>query len=157
MSPEEVLEIARAGTAAGCREALFTLGDKPEFRYRVAREKLQELGHKSTISYLVEMCELVLKETGLLPHANPGVLNLEEISELRRVTVSQGIMLENVSERLCMRGGPHFGSPDKDPVVRLETLRLLGEESVPTTSGILIGLGETREERFKFGQKITFI
>lgn len=147
MSPEEVLDIARAGTAAGCREALFTLGDKPELRYRVAREKLQELGHKSTISYLVEMCELVLKETGLLPHANPGVLNREEISELRRVTVSQGIMLENVSERLCMRGGPHFGSPDKDPVVRLETLRLLGEESVPTTSGILIGLGETREER----------
>jgi FO synthase len=147
MRPEEVLEIARAGATAGCSEALFTLGDKPELRYRVAREKLQELGHKSTISYLVEMCELVLKETGLLPHANPGVLNLDEISELRRVTVSQGIMLENASERLCMRGGPHFGSPDKKPAVRLETLRLLGEESVPTTSGILIGLGETREER----------
>ena len=147
MSPEEVLKVANAGAEAGCREALFTLGDKPELRYRVAREKLDELGHVSTISYLVEMCELVLKETGLLPHANPGVLSSDEILELRKTTVSQGIMLESVSERLCQRGGPHFGSPDKDPAARLESLNLLGKQSVPTTSGILIGLGETREER----------
>ena len=147
MTPEEVLGVARAGAAAGCREALFTLGDKPELRYRVAQEKLGELGHKSTISYLVEMCRLVRKETGLLPHANPGVLNSEEVSELRRVTVSQGIMLESASERLCERGGPHYGSPDKKPAVRLRALQILGEQSVPTTSGILIGLGETRDER----------
>ncbi|MEE2694066.1 MAG: 5-amino-6-(D-ribitylamino)uracil--L-tyrosine 4-hydroxyphenyl transferase CofH [Pseudomonadota bacterium] len=147
MTPEEVLGVARRGAAAGCREALFTLGDKPELRFRVARKKLEELGHKSTISYLIEMCHLVRKETGLLPHANPGVLNSEEVSELRRVTVSQGIMLESVSERLCRRGGPHFGSPDKNPTVRLRALQILGEQSVPTTSGILIGLGETRDER----------
>ena len=147
MTPEEVLAVARAGAAAGCREALFTLGDKPELRYRVAQEKLGELGHKSTISYLVEMCQLVREETGLLPHANPGVLNSEEVSELRRVTVSQGIMLESASERLCERGGPHYGSPDKKPAIRLRALQILGEQSVPTTSGILIGLGETRDER----------
>ncbi len=149
LSPDEVLAIARAGAAAGCQEALFTLGDKPELRYRQAREALEALGHPSTISYLAAMCDLVRKETGLLPHANPGVMAREEIAALRRVSVSQGIMLESSSERLCERGGPHYGSPDKQPAARLETIRLAGELAVPFTTGILIGIGETREERIE--------
>jgi FO synthase len=147
LTPEEVLAIARAGMAAGCHEALFTLGDKPELRYRSAREELAQLGYSTTIDYLVAMCRLVLEETGLLPHANPGVMSQEQIAALREVTISQGIMLESVSERLCQRGGPHFGSPDKSPAVRLETIRLAGQARVPFTSGILIGIGETRAER----------
>jgi FO synthase len=147
LSPDDVLAIARAGAAAGCTEALFTLGDKPELRYSAAREALAALGHQTTISYLTAMCGLVLRETGLLPHANPGVMTREEIAGLREVTASQGIMLESTSERLCERGGVHFGSPDKHPAVRLETIRLAGELKVPFTTGILIGIGETREER----------
>ncbi|MCH9673568.1 MAG: 5-amino-6-(D-ribitylamino)uracil--L-tyrosine 4-hydroxyphenyl transferase CofH [Gammaproteobacteria bacterium] len=147
LNPEQVLDIARAGERAGCREALFTLGDKPELRYRAAREALAELGYETTIDYLVAMCELVLKETSLLPHVNPGVLTADDLARLRRVSVSQGIMLESASQRLCQRGEVHFGSPDKNPDVRLETLRLAGEASVPFTSGILIGIGETRDER----------
>jgi FO synthase len=147
LSPDDVLAIARAGQAAGCTEALFTLGDKPELRYAAAREALAALGHSTTISYLTAMCDLVLRETGLLPHANPGVMTREEIAALRAVTASQGIMLESTSERLCERGGVHFGSPDKHPAVRLETIRLAGELKVPFTTGILIGIGETREER----------
>src|SRR3954452_23064597 len=145
--PDEVLAIARAGAAAGCTEALFTLGDKPELRYQAARDALKALGHETTISYLTAMCTLVRRETGLLPHANPGVMTREEIASLRQVTASQGIMLESTSERLCDRGGVHHGSPDKHPAVRLETLRLAGELKVPFTTGILIGIGETRDER----------
>src|SRR6201996_1986550 len=147
LSAKQVLEIARAGRSAGCTEALFTLGDKPELRYRAARAALAELGHQTTISYLREMCALVLKETGLLPHVNPGVMTREEIASLREVSASQGIMLESTSERLCHQGGVHYGSPDKLPEVRLETLRLAGELAVPFTTGILIGIGETRAER----------
>ncbi|HEY1612650.1 MAG TPA: 5-amino-6-(D-ribitylamino)uracil--L-tyrosine 4-hydroxyphenyl transferase CofH [Rhizomicrobium sp.] len=147
LTRDEVLAVARAGAGAGCAEALFTLGDKPELRYARARDELAELGHATTISYLAEMCAAVLSETGLLPHANPGVMSADEIALLRKVSVSQGIMLESVSERLCERGGPHFGSPDKHPAVRLETIRLAGEAQVPFTSGILIGIGETRQER----------
>ena len=117
--PEQVLDIARRGQAAGCTEALFTLGDKPELRYRAAREALDALGHASTIGYLRAMCELVLKETSLLPHVNPGVMTREEIAALREVSVSQGIMLESTSERLCQPGGVHYGSPDKHPAARL--------------------------------------
>lgn len=149
LSPDEVLAIARAGQAAGCTEALFTLGDKPELRYRAAEEALQQLGYATTIDCLTAMCALVLKETGLLPHANPGVMTREEIAALRKVTASQGIMLETASERLSERGGPHFGSPDKHPAVRLETIRLAGELKVPFTTGILIGIGETRQERIE--------
>ena len=149
LSADEVLAIARAGEAAGCTEALFTLGDKPELRYRAAREALAALGHDSTISYLREMCALVLKETTLLPHANPGVMTREEIASLREVSASQGVMLESTSERLCEQGGVHYGSPDKHPAVRLETLRLAGELAVPFTTGILIGIGETRAERLQ--------
>ncbi|MGZ3342115.1 MAG: 5-amino-6-(D-ribitylamino)uracil--L-tyrosine 4-hydroxyphenyl transferase CofH [Reyranella sp.] len=149
LSPEQVLAIARAGQAAGCTEALFTLGDKPELRYAAAREALAALGYKTTIEYLTAMCGLVLRETGVLPHANPGVMTREEIAALREVTASQGIMLESTSERLCEKGGVHFGSPDKHPAVRLETIRLAGELKVPFTTGILIGIGETREERIE--------
>src|SRR4249920_979655 len=149
MTEEEVLDVARAGAAAGCREALFTLGDKPELRYRAARDELGALGCETTIEYLVRICRLVLEETGLLPHANPGVMSRDELAALREVTASQGIMLETASDRLSARGGPHFGSPDKQPAARLETLRLAGELRVPFTTGILIGIGETREERIE--------
>ena len=147
LTRDEILDIARAGAAAGCNEALFTLGDKPELRYKVAKRELAELGHETTISYLAEMAEAVLQETGLLPHANPGVMTRDEIAALRRVSVSQGIMLESASDRLSEKGGVHYGSPDKRPSVRLETIRLAGELQVPFTSGILIGIGETRRER----------
>src|SRR6202522_246685 len=149
LSAVEVVSIARAGAAAGCTEALFTLGDKPEMRYRAAREALDALGHGTTIDYLQAMCALVLRETGLLPHANPGVMSRSEIAGLRTVTASQGIMLESLSARLCETGGVHHGSPDKRPEVRLEMLRLAGELRVPFTTGILIGIGETRAERLE--------
>ena len=147
LTPDEVLAIAREGAAQGCKEALFTLGDKPERRYKVAREELAAMGYATTIEYLVAMCRLVLEETGLLPHANPGVMTRDEIAALREVTVSQGIMLESLSERLLEKGAAHYGSPDKKPAVRLQTMRDAGELQVPFTSGILIGIGETREER----------
>ncbi len=149
LRPEEVISIAQAGAAAGCREALFTLGDKPELRYRAAREELAALGHQTTISYLAEMSALVLEKTGLLPHLNPGVMSARELADLRQVSVSQGLMLETAAERLSQRGGPHFGSPDKRPAVRLDTIRAAGEAAVPFTSGILIGIGETRGERLQ--------
>ncbi len=149
LTADEVLAIARAGRDAGCHEALFTLGDKPELRYKAARDELALLGYATTIDYLVAMCELVRRETGLLPHANPGVMTHDDIARLREVSASQGLMLESTAERLCERGGPHFGSPDKHPALRLETLRLAGELKVPFTTGLLIGLGETRRERIE--------
>ena len=149
LSREEVLAIARAGAEAGCKEALFTLGDKPELRYASARDELALLGHESTISYLVEAARLVFAETGLLPHVNPGLLTRADIAALRAVSVSQGLMLESSAERLSARGGPHFGSPDKAPALRLECIRLAGEASVPFTTGLLIGIGETRRERIE--------
>jgi len=147
MTIEEVLDVARAGAAAGCREALFTLGDKPELRYRAARDELTELGCATTIEYLERAARAVLEETGLLPHLNPGILGVEDYASLRHVSASMGLMLESVSERLSRRGGPHFGSPDKHPSVRLEALRRAGEARVPFTTGLLIGIGETRGER----------
>jgi FO synthase len=149
LTPDEVVAIARAGARAGCKEALFTLGDKPELRYRAAREELARLGHDTTISYLAEMAALVLRETSLLPHVNPGVMTGNEIARLRTVSVSQGLMLETSADRLSRRGGPHFGSPDKVPAVRLATIRAAGEAAVPFTSGLLIGIGETRRERIE--------
>ncbi len=149
LSRDEVLAIARAGREAGCKEALFTLGDKPELRYRVAREELDRLGHETTISYLAEAARLVVEETGLLPHANPGLLTAADLALLRGVSVSQGIMLESSAERLCERGMPHHGSPDKHPAARLATIRMAGELAIPFTTGILIGIGETRRERIE--------
>src|SRR5690606_29779193 len=130
LDPDEVMQLAHAGTAAGCDEALFTLGDKPELRYRVAREELAALGHATTIGYLAEMAGRVLHETGLLPHINAGVMGDEDLAALRKVSASQGIMLEALSERLSQRGGPHFGSPDKLPARRLETLAAAGRQRV---------------------------
>ena len=147
MTEGEVLAIARAGAAAGCREALFTLGDKPELRYRVARDELRALGCETTLEYLERCARLVLEETGLLPHLNPGVMTRAELEALRPVSASMGIMLETTAERLGAKGGPHWASPDKLPARRLETIRLAGELRIPFTSGILIGIGETREER----------
>ncbi len=147
LSPEEVLGIARAGAAAGCKEALFTLGDKPEKRYPEARRELKALGFGTTVEYLAHCCRLVLEETGLLPHANPGVLSEDEVRALREVSVSQGIMVEQVSERLLGRGMSHWASPDKAPEKRLEMLEAAGRLRVPFTTGVLIGIGETVEER----------
>ncbi|MEX2612371.1 MAG: 7,8-didemethyl-8-hydroxy-5-deazariboflavin synthase CofG, partial [Gaiellaceae bacterium] len=147
MTEEEVLAIACLGAAAGCREALFTLGDKPELRYKVAREELRALGCETTLEYLARCARLVLEKTGLLPHLNPGVMTRAELELLRPVSASMGIMLETTADRLGERGGPHWASPDKVPARRLETIRLAGELAIPFTSGILIGIGETREER----------
>jgi len=149
LSLDEVLKIARAGAAAGCHEALFTLGDKPELRYSAARVALRQLGHDTTLSYLAEAASLVLRETGLLPHLNPGVMNEAELKDLRPVSVSMGMMLESLSERLCKRGAPHHGSPDKAPAARLATLEAAGRAAIPFTTGLLIGIGESRVERIE--------
>lgn len=147
LTADKVLEIAQAGKASGCKEALFTLGDKPELRYRAARHALDDLGYGSTIEYLHAMADLVFRETGLLPHLNPGIMTADEIASLREVSVSMGIMLESASMRLMEPGQCHHGSPDKQPGIRLETIEECGRQQVPFTSGILIGIGETRQER----------
>jgi FO synthase len=147
LSADEVLAIARAGAAAGCHEALFTLGDKPELRYAAAADELAALGHPTTLSYPAAMCRLVLEETGLLPHVNPGVMTADDVAALRTVSVSQGLMLESAADRLCAPGFVHHGSPDKQPAARLATIAAAGALQVPFTSGILIGIGETRAER----------
>ncbi|UVO54242.1 5-amino-6-(D-ribitylamino)uracil--L-tyrosine 4-hydroxyphenyl transferase CofH [Sphingomonas sp. SUN039] len=147
LTPDDVLAIARAGAAQGCTEALFTIGDKPELRHRASRDALATMGHATTIDYLVEMCALVLGKTGLLPHVNAGVMAREDLRRLRDVSASQGLMLETVADRLGEKGGPHYRSPDKRPAARLETIRMAGELAIPFTSGILIGIGETRGER----------
>jgi len=149
LTAEEVLGIARAGRAADCKEALFTLGDKPEERYAAARTALDAAGAASTLEYLERMAKLVLQETGLLPHLNPGVMDAADLLKLRPVSASMGLMLESASDRLCQRGGPHFGSPDKVPARRLATLRTAGELGIPMTTGLLIGIGETRRERIE--------
>jgi 7,8-didemethyl-8-hydroxy-5-deazariboflavin synthase CofG subunit len=147
MSPDEVLTVARAGQKAGCKEALFSLGDKPELRYPEYRDWLDQRGFRSTIEYLRAMCQLVFEETGLLPHANPGVLSREEMELLRPVNASMGMMLESVSPRLLAPGEAHHRCPDKVPKVRLASLETAGELRIPFTTGILIGIGETLDER----------
>ena len=147
LSVEQVLETVRAGVKIGCKEALITLGEKPELRYRAARQALDAMGFETTIDYVVHVAAAVFRETGLLPHVNAGCLTEDEVAKLRSVSPSMGIMLESASERLCQRGGPHFGSPDKLPAPRLATLEAAGRLKVPMTSGILIGIGETRRER----------
>jgi FO synthase len=149
MALQEVLAIARAGAEAGCHEALFTLGDKPERRYRVAREELAAMGFASTLEYLGAAAKAVMDETGLLPHLNPGVMTPGELAALRPVAASMGIMLETTSDRLGAKGGPHWASPDKVPARRLATIAAAGELRIPFTSGILIGIGETRAERLE--------
>ncbi len=148
MSPDEVLKVAEAGAQRGCKEALFTLGDRPEARWPEYRAMLKRrYGHDSTHSYLVAMCREVFEKTGLLPHPNAGILGRRELEELREVSPSQGMMLETVSERLCGPGGPHEHAPDKRPATRLKMIERCGELRIPFTSGILIGIGETPAER----------
>ena len=149
LSVEEVLAICEQGAEHGCQEALFTLGEKPELRYKAARQALAELGFENTLDYLAEVAGTVLKRTGLLPHINAGNMSANEIAMLRPVSASMGIMLESASPRLCEPGMPHFGSPDKAPALRLETMELAGQAAVPFTTGILIGIGETRRERIE--------
>jgi FO synthase len=147
LSPDEVLTIVRAGQAAGCKEALLTLGDKPEDRYPTARRWLEERGYRSTLEYLRAVCILIIEETGLLPHLNPGVMSWEDMARLKQVSASMGIMLEQTSERLLERGMAHHRSPDKTPAVRLRTIEDAGRLGIPFTTGILVGIGETEEER----------
>jgi 7,8-didemethyl-8-hydroxy-5-deazariboflavin synthase CofG subunit len=147
MSPDEVLAVARAGQKAGCKEALFSLGDKPELRYPEYRDWLEQRGFRTTIEYLRAMCQLVFEETGLLPHANPGVLSREEMELLRPVNASMGMMLETASARLLTLGEAHYRCPDKVPKIRLAALEAAGQLRIPFTTGILIGIGETLEER----------
>jgi len=149
LTADEVLDIARAGSATGCTEALFTLGELPEARYRVAREGLAKLGHDTTLSYLAAMARLVFEETGLLPHINAGVMGEDDLAMLRRVSVSQGLMLEGTSKRLMEKGGPHFGSKGKAPETRIETIAAAGRLAIPFTTGILVGLGEGRADRIE--------
>jgi FO synthase len=148
LSPDEVLDIARAGAALGCKEALFTLGDRPEERWPVAADWLHAHGFDSTLGFLRAMAIRVLEETGLLPHLNPGVLSWEEIQRLKPVSASMGMMLETTATRLWSEpGGPHFGSPDKEPAVRLRVLEDAGRSAVPFTTGVLLGIGEDYAER----------
>jgi 7,8-didemethyl-8-hydroxy-5-deazariboflavin synthase CofG subunit len=147
MTPDEVLAVAREGASLGCKEVLFSLGDHPEWRHHEMQDTLEGLGYDSTPAYVAAMSELVLKETGLLPHTNCGLLDRGEMGAIAANNVSMGIMLENVSPRLMERGGPHFGTDSKAPDLRLGTLSLAGELGVAMTTGILIGIGETPEER----------
>src|SRR5437660_1941565 len=148
LTPEQVLDIARAGAAAGCKEALFTLGDRPESRWPEARAWLAARGYASTLDYVRAMAILVIEETGLLPHLNPGVMSWEEMARLKPVAPSMGMMLETTSERLYRTpGAAHYGSPDKKPSVRLRVIEDAGRLAIPFTTGILIGIGETARER----------
>ncbi len=147
LTPAEVLQIARAGQQAGCKEALFSLGERPELAHAAAREQLAALGYESTVDYLAAMTRLVFEETGLLPHPNPGALYEAEWRKLRPWAGSMGMMLENISERLLEKGQAHFGCPDKAPARRLAALEAAGRLRIPFTTGILIGIGETPAER----------
>lgn len=146
MKPEQVLEIAQKGKKARCTEALFMTGERPEQKYDEARQWLKSLGFSSTIEYITHMSELVLKNTGLLPHTNPGNMTKEEMVELKRSNPSLGMMLENVSERLCSKGMPHELAPSKNPKVRLKTIENAGQLKIPFTTGLLVGIGETPYE-----------
>ena len=147
MEPKEVLEISRRGVKAGCKEALFSLGEKPEEKYEYVKYLLKAWGYGEISSYLRDMCELVLRETGLLPHTNAGLLEWSELKMLKEVNVSMGLMLENISERLCLKNGPHEYSPGKNPKLRLKVIEMAGQLKIPFTTGILIGIGETIRER----------
>jgi 7,8-didemethyl-8-hydroxy-5-deazariboflavin synthase CofG subunit len=147
MTPDQVLEVARAGEKMGCTEALFSLGDKPELAFPEMRETLRRLGYKSTLHYLEAMCELVLRETTLLPHPNPGLLSAEWIARLAKVSPSMGLMLETTNASLLAAGAAHDNAPDKVPAKRLHTIEEAGKQNVPFTTGLLIGIGESVEDR----------
>jgi 7,8-didemethyl-8-hydroxy-5-deazariboflavin synthase CofG subunit len=147
MTSDEVLAVARAGEKLGCTEALFSLGDKPELAFPEMRESLRHLGYKSTLHYLEAMCELVLRETILLPHPNPGLLSAEWVARLAKVSPSMGLMLETTNASLLAAGAAHDNAPDKVPAKRLHTIEEAGKQNVPFTTGLLIGIGETPEDR----------
>jgi 7,8-didemethyl-8-hydroxy-5-deazariboflavin synthase CofG subunit len=147
MTPDEVVEVARAGEKLGCTEALFSLGDKPELLFPQMRETLRHLGYKSTLQYLEAMCELILRETTLLPHPNPGLLSAEWITRLAAVSPSMGLMLETTNASLLESGAAHDNAPDKLPTKRLRTIEEAGKQNVPFTTGLLIGIGETLDDR----------
>jgi len=147
MLPDEVLRVAEAGQRAGCKEALFSLGDQPERVFPEAKEFLKKLGYDRTLEYLAAMCELVLEKTGLLPHSNPGLMGPDDLRRLRETNVSVGLMLESASSRLLRAGGPHWKAPDKVPSLRIRTMENAGRLSMAFTTGMLIGIGETLEER----------
>ncbi|MDA0733014.1 MAG: 7,8-didemethyl-8-hydroxy-5-deazariboflavin synthase subunit CofG [SAR202 cluster bacterium Casp-Chloro-G3] len=147
LSPEEVLAVASAGQQLGCTEALFTLGERPEQKYSEAKDWLERRGYATTLEYLADMCKLVLNETLLLPHANPGTMSRREMAALQPYNPSMGLMLESTSEKLYATGGPHEFAPSKRPRVRLRTTEIAGELGIPFTSGILIGIGDSRRDR----------
>jgi 7,8-didemethyl-8-hydroxy-5-deazariboflavin synthase CofG subunit len=147
MNPDEVLAVAEAGARLGCKEALFSLGDRPEAIFPEMGETLARFGHRTTLSYLAQMCERVLNETGLLPHANPGLMARKDLETLRQSNPSMGLMLESSSNRLTLPGMPHDNAPDKPPSLRLKTIEEAGRLKIPFTTGILIGIGETLDER----------
>jgi 7,8-didemethyl-8-hydroxy-5-deazariboflavin synthase CofG subunit len=147
MTPDEVMEVVRAGERMGCTEALFSLGDKPELLFREMRETLRRWGYKSTLHYLEAMCEKVLRESSLLPHPNPGLMSAGWLERLSRVSPSMGLMLETTSTRLIARNAAHDNAPDKDPAKRLRVIEDAGQQRIPFTTGILIGIGETLDER----------
>ena len=147
MTPDQVLDVARAGEKMGCTEALFSLGDKPELAFLEMRQTLRHLGYKSTLHYLEAMCELVLRETTLLPHPNPGLLSAEWIARLAKVSPSMGLMLETTNGSLLAAGAAHDNAPDKVPAKRLQTIEEAGKQNIPFTTGLLIGIGETFADR----------
>jgi len=147
MSPEQVLAVVKRGQKMGCKEVLLSLGEKPELRYREVRKALAQLGYSTMVDYLSAICALILQQTTLLPHVNAGTMNSDEFIKLKDVSASMGMMLETVSERLLEKGQAHFACPDKVPALRLATIASAGEQKVPYTTGILIGIGETWQER----------
>jgi len=157
LTPEQVLFMAKQGEAHGCKEVLFSLGEKPELRYPEAKKKLAILGYSRMTSYLRDMCKLILDKTSLLPHVNAGTLSNQEIDELKPVSASMGMMLETITKRLSKKGGPHYACPDKTPIQRLRTLSRVGKKNVPFTTGLLIGIGETFEERIEALEEINKI
>jgi FO synthase len=147
LTADDVRSIALAGKAAGCKEALFSLGDQPEKLFPEAAEDLRRMGYRRTLEYLADMCEMVLDATGLLPHSNPGVMDREDLARLKNSNVSMGLMLESTSTRLMRKGAAHWNAPDKVPVLRLRTIEEAGRQGIAFTTGILMGIGETLEER----------
>lgn len=154
LSPEEVMKIVKSGEQKGCKEALLSLGEKPELKFVKAKEQLLKLGFKSMIDYLAEICSMILNRSSLLPHLNPGTMNEKEILLLKPVSASMGMMLETISKRLSKKNGPHYACPDKVPLQRIRTLMRAGKNKVPFTTGLLIGIGETWDERLEALQLI---
>ena len=149
MDPEEILKVVKKGEKAGCTEALFTLGERPELRFEEAKTWLNERGYKTTLEYVTDMCKLVIDNSTLLPHANPGTMSKNELREIKKYNASVGLMLESTSKLLYQPGGPHEFAPSKRPIARIKTMQNAGELNIPFTTGLLIGIGETLEDRIE--------